>query len=171
MADHSGGPRSNISAFNRTRGIFEHHKSSKFILLDVRNVICVKGNMVNYENRNCGKYKGPTIMWQMLSWNNNHLPSLWISDKLVRWGDGACQGRRISWRQRLMKGRGTQSCTTTEGQEMVGFTIFVVDGPFALPFWQLCGHSRFNPQEKHHSHNNLTPVRGTWTSLNSCQDA
>lgn len=121
--------------------------------------------------RNCGEYVGPTIVWQMLCRNNNHLPGLWISGKLVRWGDGACQGRRISWRQRLMKGRGTQSCTTTEGQEMVGFTIFVVDGPFALAFWQLCEHSRVNPQEKHHSHHNLTPVHGAWTSLNSCQDA
>lgn len=38
MADHSGGPRSNISAFKRTRRIFEHHKSSIFILLHVRDI-------------------------------------------------------------------------------------------------------------------------------------
>lgn len=78
--------------------------------------VCENGNTGKYEHRNCGEYMGPTIVWQMLCWNNNHLPSLWISGKLVRWGDGARQGRRISWRQRLMKGRGTQTCTQQRGK-------------------------------------------------------
>lgn len=68
------------------------------------------------------------------------------------------------------EGKGDPDLYTTEG-EMVGFNVLVIDGPFALAFWQLREHSGVNSQEKQHSLHNLTLVCGARTLLKSCQEA
>lgn len=66
MADHSGGPRSNISAFKEqeeylnqvylfcyTSGI-----SLPLTFINAHCILCVNGKMLKYEHRNCGEYTG-----------------------------------------------------------------------------------------------------------------